>query len=111
MLTWGLAARHRSEGIAANAAEPGFVRTAFNANARGFRTAMINVMARLFAVSPAKGADTPVWVASAPELDGVSGKVFAARKEKPPKFTDPGPIAELERLCDNLMQGAGAEDR
>ena len=52
---------------------------------------MINLMARLFAVSPAKGADTPLWVASAPELDGVTGKYFAARKEKPPKFRRPRP--------------------
>jgi hypothetical protein len=63
---------------------------------------MIKLMSRLFAVTPVKGADTPLWVASEAELDGVAGKAFAARKEQPARFTDPGPIAELERLCDDL---------
>jgi NAD(P)-dependent dehydrogenase (short-subunit alcohol dehydrogenase family) len=99
MLTWGLASRMSGQGVSANTAAPGFVRTGFNANAHGARATMINVMARLFAVSPAKGADTPLWAASAAELDGVTGTSFSARKQLPPKFTDPGPIAELEHLC------------
>ena len=75
--------------------------------ADGPRAVMINVMARLFAVSPAKGADTPLWTATAPELNGVTGKSFANRKQQPPKFTDPGPIAELERLCGELEAATG----
>jgi hypothetical protein len=67
---------------------------------------MIGLMARLFAVSPAKGAETPLWVASAQELDQATGKAYAARKEQAPKFTDPGAIAELERLCDQLATAA-----
>jgi NAD(P)-dependent dehydrogenase (short-subunit alcohol dehydrogenase family) len=107
MLTWGLAARFAGQGITANTAAPGFVRTGFNDNAHGPRAAMIGLMARLFAVSPAKGAQTPLWAASAPQLDGVTGRSFAARKEQPPKFTDPGPIATLERLCDELATATG----
>jgi NAD(P)-dependent dehydrogenase (short-subunit alcohol dehydrogenase family) len=107
MLTWGLAARFAGQGLTANTAAPGFVRTGFNDNAHGPRAAMIGLMSRLFAVSPEKGAVTPLWVASAPELEGVTGKSFAARKEQAPKFTDPGPIAELERLCDELAATTG----
>jgi NAD(P)-dependent dehydrogenase (short-subunit alcohol dehydrogenase family) len=107
MLTWGLASRVAEQGIMANTAAPGFVRTGFNDNAHGLRATMIGVMARLFAVSPAKGAQTPLWVASAPELDGVTGKSFETLKEQPPKFTDAGPIAELERLCDELAAATG----
>ena len=102
MLTWGLSARMAGQGVSANTAAPGFVRTAFNANVHGPRATMINVMARLFAVTPAKGADTPLWVASADELEGVTGKSFEARKEQAPKFTDPGPIVDLERRCGEL---------
>ncbi|MGE5156392.1 MAG: hypothetical protein ACM3JP_02725 [Betaproteobacteria bacterium] len=40
----------------------------------GARGPMIDVSARLFAASPARGADTPVRVASAPELVGVTGR-------------------------------------
>jgi NAD(P)-dependent dehydrogenase (short-subunit alcohol dehydrogenase family) len=107
MLTWGLATRFAGQGITANTAAPGFVRTGFNANARGPRAAMIGLMSRLFAVSPAKGAETPLWVATAPELEGVTGRSYAARKDQPRKFTDPGPIAELERLCDELAAATG----
>ncbi len=78
------------------------MRTGFNANARGMQAAMIKMFARLMAVTPAKGADCPLWVATAPELNGVTGKVFAARKEKPLLFGDPEPIAELERICADL---------
>jgi NAD(P)-dependent dehydrogenase (short-subunit alcohol dehydrogenase family) len=106
MLTWGLAERLRGNAVTANTAAPGFVRTNFNQNARGTRAVMISLSARLFAVSPAKGADTPLWVATAPELDAVTGRSFVARKEVPAKFTEPGPIAELERLCQELEQAA-----
>jgi NAD(P)-dependent dehydrogenase (short-subunit alcohol dehydrogenase family) len=107
MLTWGLADRLAGQGVSANIAEPGFVRTGLNRNVHGARAGMIKLMARLFGVAPEKGADTPLWVASAAELDGVTGKCFAARKEKPPRFTDPGPIAELERLCGDLETATG----
>jgi len=109
MLTWGLAGRLAGQSVTANTAEPGFVRTDFNANAHGPRAMMINLMARLFADSPEKGADTPLWAVSAPELEGVTGKCFAGRKQKPPKFTDPGPIAELERLCHDLARSGTTE--
>jgi NAD(P)-dependent dehydrogenase (short-subunit alcohol dehydrogenase family) len=104
MLTWGQAAR--LQGITANAAAPGFVRTDFNQNVRGFMAAMINFSAKLFAVTPEKGADTPIWVASAPELAGVTGKYFDGRKEKDGKFRDPAVIADLERRCDEMASRA-----
>jgi len=93
MLTWGLAAATAGQGISANAAAPGFVRTGFNSNAHGAKATMINVMARLFAVSPAKGADTPLWVASAPELEGVTGKSFSGHKEQAARFAGTAQIA------------------
>jgi NAD(P)-dependent dehydrogenase (short-subunit alcohol dehydrogenase family) len=102
MLTWGLASRLAGTGVTANAAEPGFVRSGFNRNARGFRARMIDLFARLIAVSPTRGADTPLWAATAPELAGVTGALFAARKTKPPTFPDPAPIADLERRCREL---------
>jgi NAD(P)-dependent dehydrogenase (short-subunit alcohol dehydrogenase family) len=99
MLTWGLAAR--LTGITANAVAPGFVRTDFNQNAHGPMAAIIGAMAKLFAVSPAKGADTAVWAASTPELAGVTGKLFEKRREKDGKFREADAIAELERQLDD----------
>jgi NAD(P)-dependent dehydrogenase (short-subunit alcohol dehydrogenase family) len=107
MLTSGLAARLAGSGVTANAAEPGFVRTDFNRNARGLRVAMIGFFNRLIGVSPATGADTPLWAAVAPELEGVTGKLFAARKTKDGKFRDTAAISDLERRCRELTADAG----
>jgi NAD(P)-dependent dehydrogenase (short-subunit alcohol dehydrogenase family) len=100
MLTWGLAARLAGSGVTVNAAAQ---------NAHGFIASMINFSAKLFAVTPEKGADTPIWVASAPELEKETAKYFDGRKEKDGKFREPQPIADLERRCDELLaeQGKG----
>jgi hypothetical protein len=37
-------------------------------------------LAHLFALSPEQGADTVVYLASSPEVEGVSGKYFEKRK-------------------------------
>lgn len=99
MLTWGFARRFASTGVTVNAAAPGFVKTDFNRDAHGFTATMINLMAKLFAVSPEKGADTPLWVASAFELEGITGRYYDARKPQDGKFSDPDAIAQLERFC------------
>jgi NAD(P)-dependent dehydrogenase (short-subunit alcohol dehydrogenase family) len=104
MLTWGAAARLDPARVTANAAVPGFVRTDLNRNAHGLRAAMINVFARLIAVAPAKGADTPLWAALSPELDRVTGKLIAKRQVSDGKFHNPTAIADLERRCAALEQ-------
>jgi NAD(P)-dependent dehydrogenase (short-subunit alcohol dehydrogenase family) len=108
MLTWGQAARLQADRITVNAAAPGFVRTDFNQNARGFTAGMITFMSRLFGVTAAKGAETPLWAATAPELETVTGKYFDAMKEKPSGFREPEPIADLERRCDAMLAAPAA---
>ena len=39
-------------------------------------------MMKPFQLSPTEGAETSLYVASAPELDGVTGKHFAKSQEK-----------------------------
>jgi len=102
MLTWGMASRLAEHGITVNAVAPGFVRTDFNQNAHGFMAGLLGMMAKLFAVSPQKGADTAVWAATAPELAGVTGKLFAKRREKDGKFRDVSAIADLEARLDAI---------
>ncbi len=108
MLTWDLAEQGASSGIRVNAAAPGFVRTEFNRNATGARTAMINLMARLFASSPAKGADTPLWAAVAPELRDATGKYFTGRAEKDGGPRDAAAIADLRRQCEQMTRADSA---
>jgi NAD(P)-dependent dehydrogenase (short-subunit alcohol dehydrogenase family) len=100
MITWGQAAR--MPGIAVNAAAPGFVQTGFNANASGWKATFIGLSARLFAVTPEKGADTPLWVATAPELAGKTARYFEGRRDLESGHRDPAAIADLERRCDEL---------
>lgn len=107
MLTWGLAERLAGTGITANAVAPGFVRTGLNRNARGFMTTMINIMARIMAISPAKGARTPLWVATDPALAGATGRFYDRGKERESKFREPAAIADLERRCRELERPAG----
>jgi NAD(P)-dependent dehydrogenase (short-subunit alcohol dehydrogenase family) len=104
MITWGLAKRVEGKGIAVNAAAPGFVRTEFNKNARGFIATMINVSASLFADKPEQGADAILYVAVAPQLEGQSGKFFDRRKEKDGKYYEPAPIAELEQKLRDMAR-------
>jgi NAD(P)-dependent dehydrogenase (short-subunit alcohol dehydrogenase family) len=106
MLTWGLATRLAGTGITVNAAAPGFVKTDFNQNAHGFLAAMLGVMAKLFASPIPKGAETPLWVATAPELAGASGKFYDGLREKDGKFHEPAPIADLERRLDEMIARA-----
>jgi NAD(P)-dependent dehydrogenase (short-subunit alcohol dehydrogenase family) len=103
MLTWGLATRLEGSGVTANVAAPGFVRSELNRNVHGLRPAMINLSLRFFGTTPAKGADTPLWVAVAPELADVTGRYFEGRAEQDGKFHDPEPIADLERRCSELV--------
>jgi NAD(P)-dependent dehydrogenase (short-subunit alcohol dehydrogenase family) len=106
MLTWSFAGRLGGNGLTVNAAAPGFVKTEFNRNAKGFMAAMIGFSSKLFAVSPTEGADTPLWVAAAPELDGVTARYFDARKEKDGKFRDADALAALDRRCAELSGAA-----
>lgn len=109
MLTWGLSGRLAGTGVTANAAAPGFVRTDFNRNATGVRAAMIGISARLFAVSPAKGADTPLWASVDSTLGAVTGKYFDGRVEKDGGARDADSIAELERQCADFTGAASVK--
>jgi NAD(P)-dependent dehydrogenase (short-subunit alcohol dehydrogenase family) len=103
MLTWAQATRLTGSGVTANAAAPGFVKTDFNQNAKGFTPFLINLFLKIMGVTADKGADTPLWAAVAPELEGVTGKFFDARTEKDGKFREPAPITELEKLCGAMV--------
>lgn len=103
MVTWKLAQRLEGSGVTVNAASPGFVNTGFLQNSTGLFAAMLNLL-KIFAVKPAEGAATPLWVALASELTGVTGKYFEGLKEKDGKFREPGSLDELEKLLDKITE-------
>jgi NAD(P)-dependent dehydrogenase (short-subunit alcohol dehydrogenase family) len=61
--------------VTANCLHPGFVATRFGDGSGGFLSRVMGV-AKFFAISPEKGAETIVYLASSPEVAGVSGKYF-----------------------------------
>jgi NAD(P)-dependent dehydrogenase (short-subunit alcohol dehydrogenase family) len=81
LFTYALARRLSGKGITANCLHPGVVNTGFAKNTGGvFGTAWSLI--RPFLTSPEKGALTSLHVATAPELDGLTGRYFSDRKPK-----------------------------
>jgi len=82
MFTYELARRLEGTGVTANVLHPGVVRTAFAAeDPSGLWKVMIPLM-RPMMKSPAKGADTVVYLASSPDVEGVTGIYFVNRKPR-----------------------------
>lgn len=106
MMAWKLAQRLEGSGVVANAISPGFVKTDFMQNASGLVAGLIR-MIRSMADTPEEGANTLLWVATAPEMADVTGKYFEARKEKDGKYRNQAAPDELEELLDKKT---GTED-
>ena len=82
MFTYELARRQPATCVTVNTLHPGVVRTAFGAeDPSGIQRLFIPVM-RPFMKSPARGAATSVHVASAPDLEQVTGGYFAAGRPR-----------------------------
>jgi NAD(P)-dependent dehydrogenase (short-subunit alcohol dehydrogenase family) len=75
LYTRELARRWAGTGVTANSLHPGFVATRFGDQSGGLLSYIVG-MAKMFAISPEKGADTIVYLASSPEVDHVSGGYF-----------------------------------
>jgi NAD(P)-dependent dehydrogenase (short-subunit alcohol dehydrogenase family) len=84
LFTRALAKRIAGTGVTANCLHPGFVATSFGDNNRGLFGAGVRIAKRVSAISVARGAETPVYVASAPDLEGVSGRYFDKSRERAP---------------------------
>jgi retinol dehydrogenase 14 len=82
LFTYELARRLQGTSVTANALHPGVVRTSFGAeDPRRIQRLLIPFL-RPFMKSPARGAATSIHLASAPELEQVTGRFFANSKPK-----------------------------
>lgn len=75
MFTYVLARRLEGSGVAANCAHPGVVNTGLAAGVTGVMKLIVPVM-RLFMITPEQGARTSIYLATSPEVEGVSGHYF-----------------------------------
>ncbi|MBO0734903.1 MAG: SDR family NAD(P)-dependent oxidoreductase, partial [Methylocapsa sp.] len=83
LFTRELARRLEGTGVTANCLHPGFVATRFGGEAGG-PVSLFLPLAKLFAISPARGAETLVYLASAASAEGLSGKYFYECRPVPP---------------------------
>ena len=58
------------------------VRTSFGAEDQAAYFAVMIRVARLFMKTPAQGAGTSIYLASSPEVEGITGRYYANRKPK-----------------------------
>lgn len=77
LTTYELARRLRGSGVTANTLHPGVVSTAFGADDPGRTQRLLVPLLRPFMKDPARGAATSIHVASAPELEQVTGRYFS----------------------------------
>jgi NAD(P)-dependent dehydrogenase (short-subunit alcohol dehydrogenase family) len=102
LLSWALARRLEGTRVTANAMAPGLV-----VDTGLYRNTPPDVMARLRqrgGRTPADGADTAVWLASSPEVEGVSGRLFENRKEIPCSFRNQDLEERLWSTCETLTR-------
>lgn len=81
LFTLELARRLEGSGVAVNGVNPGFARTNLGRDARGLFRLFLR-LARPFMAAPERAAQALVYVASAPELEGVNGQAFEGGKQR-----------------------------
>ncbi|KAM3933997.1 retinol dehydrogenase 14 isoform 1-T1 [Leptodactylus fuscus] len=84
LFTRELARRLEGSGVTINVLHPGIVRTNLgrHINIPVLVKPLFNVVSWAFFKSPVEGAQTSVYLASSPEVEGVSGKYFGDCKEE-----------------------------
>lgn len=95
--------------ITANSLHPGFVASNFM-NKPGFFGRLANAFQSLGGMTVQKGALTSIYLATSPEVEGVTGKYFAKRKEKLPSKAaqDDATAKRLWDVSEKLVSPAGA---
>ncbi len=76
LFTYQLSRRLENTGVTVNALHPGLIRT----NLGRDQPFLAQLFTKIFFKSPKKGAQTSIYLASSPEVGGITGKYFKSRK-------------------------------
>jgi NAD(P)-dependent dehydrogenase (short-subunit alcohol dehydrogenase family) len=82
MFTYELAKRLTGTGVTVNALHPGVVNTGFGDGTGGLFGVLFSVVKRFQGITPEQGADTLIYLATSPEVEGVTGQYFDKRKAR-----------------------------
>jgi len=82
LFSYELARKLRATSVTANALHPGVVRTSFGAEDPGGVQRLFTPFMRPFMKAPGQGAATSIHLASAPDLEQVTGRYFAGSKPR-----------------------------
>jgi retinol dehydrogenase-14 len=98
LFTYELARRLKGSGVTVNALHPGTVATGFARN-NGLLFNLGTKVAGLFFRKPAQGAQTSIYLASSPEVEGVTGKYFFDCQA-----VESSPLSQDQALAERLWQ-------
>lgn len=102
MLAWALARQLKKSGVTANAMAPGLVPE--TGLYRDSPPEILNRLRQISGRTAAEGADTAVWLASSPDVKGVSGKFFEEREEIECEFRNTKAEEKLWGICERLSR-------
>lgn len=108
MFTLELARRLEGTGVTANALHPGLVATNFSSGNGAYGWFMRQFVGRR-GISAEQGATTVVYLATSPEVDGVSGQYFVDERPAPCSRAASDPVTgdRLWRVSQDLTGGRG----
>jgi NAD(P)-dependent dehydrogenase (short-subunit alcohol dehydrogenase family) len=98
--TWALARRLAGSGVTANAMHPGGVNTPLFGKGGGLQSLLASLYMRFAGRTPQEGADTVVWLAASPAVEGKTGAFWYERREIPCRFRDQATEERLWELCE-----------
>jgi NAD(P)-dependent dehydrogenase (short-subunit alcohol dehydrogenase family) len=81
LFTYELAKRLDGTGVTVNCLHPGVVRTGFGKDQGGLMSVLVRAGSP-FMMSPDRAARAAIYLATSPELEGVTGKFFSKGKER-----------------------------
>lgn len=105
MFTNELARRLEGSGVTATSLHPGVVRTNFGVEDQAWYFTLMSRVVYPLLKTPAQGARTSIYLASSPDVDGVTGQFFINRRPKAAKKVayDPDMTARLWQVSADLV--------
>ncbi|NQT74786.1 MAG: SDR family oxidoreductase [Chloroflexi bacterium] len=106
LFTYELARRLEGTQVTVNAVHPGFAASNIGKN-NGWLGKIVVPMLKPFAMSPAKAAETSIYLASSPEVEGTTGKYFMKKSKSVPSSPITYDEAAAQRLWEISTQMTG----